>query len=164
MCNHFQSSRFCKWWAMRPKTTNIFPSLFSFSNRTLKWLNPSLDNLASLPWSNISFSCSTSVWPLQLTSQTIAFYRTYLFLHLDSIIIFLTGWKLYLLLGHVCFQLDIWTVRSHTAHRPVIREVNDNSEVCTGCQAIDLCLECCYVLHIERFISLKWYHLQHIKW
>lgn len=49
MCNHFQSSRFCKWWAMRPKTTNIFPSLFSFSNRTLKWLNSSLDNLASLP-------------------------------------------------------------------------------------------------------------------
>lgn len=33
---------------------------------------------------------------------------TYLFPHMDSIIIFREGWMLLLLLGEVCFDLDIW--------------------------------------------------------
>lgn len=34
-------------WGQRPLIVSLL--FFSYSNRTLKWLNPSLDNLASLP-------------------------------------------------------------------------------------------------------------------
>lgn len=120
----------------KPKTANIFPFLLP---NTPKWLNPSQDNLAFLSPDVFGLTFPSLAlhllgllsWPHTL----LHFYRTYLFLHLESIIVFLVGWMLQMLPGDVCFCLEIWSVQSWMAHRPVIRKVSDNGEGAADCHS-----------------------------
>lgn len=147
MCNHFRSLRFCKWWTVGPKTTNIFPSLFSLHQTVpQKWLNPSRDNLALI--SLDVFGLTFPPVALQLLGLLSWPHTTIAFLQDLSLptpgfnhhLFFFTGWMLHLLRGDVCFHLEIWTVELRTAHRPVIREVSDNGKGTTCCCPILLCL------------------------
>lgn len=145
MCNHFQSPRFCKWWTVRPKTTNIFPSFFTkqypelIKSIILPLFSPDVFVL-TFPLAALHL-----LGPLSWPHTPPHFYRTYRFPHLDSIIIFLIGRMQHLLLWDVCFHLEIWTVPS--AHRPVIREVCDNENGDISCHSSFLFSECVFFLN-----------------
>ena len=156
-------------WGQRPLIFS--PSFFHLPNSASKWLNPSLDNLAPLSLDvfgltfpfQLLYSCRASSADLTHHCIFMGLISSHTWIQSSS---FLQGGCYICFGGDVCFHLEIWTVESWTAHRPVIRDVSDHGEGNACCHPLLHSSEwffseaCCSRRITEEIVVSKWGQVQ----